>query len=82
MDDIGFGEGDEIIIPLRPQPRGRAQRRTTVGSTASFPRATTMTSSARGGAQIIKRCCRKKWWVEVEGCGRDGLMLMDEGMEG
>ena len=46
--------GDRIILPLRPQPCGRAQRRVTpADSTPSFPRATTMTTSARGGALHI-----------------------------
>ena len=42
---------DRSILPLRPQPSRRAQRHVTpAGITPSFPRATTMTTSTRGGA--------------------------------
>eukprot|EP00555_Chaetoceros_dichaeta_P005547 CAMPEP_0198254980 /NCGR_PEP_ID=MMETSP1447-20131203/5217_1 /TAXON_ID=420782 /ORGANISM="Chaetoceros dichaeta, Strain CCMP1751" /LENGTH=64 /DNA_ID=CAMNT_0043941241 /DNA_START=192 /DNA_END=383 /DNA_ORIENTATION=+ len=40
--EFGLETGDSIILPLRPQPCGRAQRRVTpAGGTPSFPRATT-----------------------------------------
>jgi len=43
---IELERGERIILPLRPQPCGRAQRRVILGGTPSFPRATTMTTSA------------------------------------
>ena len=62
--------GDRIILPLRPQPCGRAQRRVTpADGTPSFPRDTTMTTSARGDAlhtamfsEGIVGGCRGKMW--------------------
>jgi len=67
---IDSERGDSTILPLRPQPCGRAQRRVTpADSTPSFPRATTMTTSARGGALHITMLsegvvggCRGKMW--------------------
>ena len=50
---IDSERGYSTILSLRPQPGGRAQRRLTLGSTPSFPRATTMTTPARGGALHI-----------------------------
>ena len=51
---VGLEIGDRTILALRPQPRGRAQRRvTSIGNTPSFPRDTTMTTLARGGALHI-----------------------------
>jgi len=68
--EFGSETGDLIILPLRPQPCGRAQRRVTpADGTPSFPRDTTMTTSARGGALHITMLsegvvggCRGKMW--------------------
>ena len=49
----------------------------TPGSTPSFPCATTMTASARGGAHIIMLCCRKYVVGEVEGRCGEMVWLME-----
>ena len=51
---ISSESGDRTSLPLHPQPGGRAQRHATpAGSTPSFPRATTITTSTLGGALHI-----------------------------
>ena len=78
--EFGSEIGYSIILPLRPQAYGRAQRRVTpADGTPSFPRATTMTTSARGGALHITMLSEGVV-VDVEGrCRRDGVV--DEVME-
>ena len=51
---VGSETGDWIILSLRPQSRGRSQRRVTpVGNKPFFPCSTTMTTLLRGGALRI-----------------------------
>jgi len=78
---IDLERGERIILPLRPQPCGRAQRRVILGGTPSFPRATTMTTSALGDAlhiAMLSEVCGG--WMSREDAGEMVWLMSDGGM--